>query len=208
MSEEQKKKLEPVIDGSDVTVHKRSKGQRAVESFLGEEIDSVKDHIIQDMIIPSTKDALSNMFGGIIDFFNDMFHEFIDSILFGDSATTRTKASETYVSYQGYYNKGKQKKNQPAHRTTYSTRHAIEDLEYNTMEKALKVRSELVDRIENYQQVSVAELFDLSDQTLDWAEYQEKDRIGWTDISSIGKPRRRRGKYIIPLPRPERLPEE
>ena len=66
-----KERLEPVVEHK-VTVRKKSKGQKAVESFLGEEVESVKDHIIYDMVIPSTKDALSNMFGGVIDFFNDM----------------------------------------------------------------------------------------------------------------------------------------
>ena len=78
MSEE-KKKLDPVVDGG-VTVRKKSKGKAAVESFLGEEVEEVKNHIVYDMIIPSTKDAISNMFGGVIDFFNDMMHEFIDSV--------------------------------------------------------------------------------------------------------------------------------
>ena len=201
----EKKKLDPVVE-HEVTVRKKSKGQKAVESFLGEEVESIKDQIVYDMIIPSTKDAMSNMFGSIVDFFNDMLHEFIDSILFGKDGRVKTKASQTYVSYQGYY----AKKNNPSRsrdkRESYlSTRHDIEDLDYDTMEDALRVKSELLDRIDNYKQVTVAELFDLSGKTLDWAEYQEKDRLGWTDLSMMGKPRRRRGKYILPLPRPEKL---
>lgn len=203
MSEE-KKKLDPVIDGSDVVVRKKSKGQQAVESFLGEEVSEVKNHIVQDLVIPSAKDAMSNMCGSIVDFFNDMFHEFIDTIFFGSSETRQTKASQTYVSYQGYYNKKSRSGSQTASKRE-SIRHSIEDLEYSNIEQALRVRNELIERIEHYNQVTVAELFDLSNQTLDWAEYQEKDRYGWTDPSSIGNPRRRRGKYIIPLPRPARL---
>ena len=204
MSEE-KKKLEPVIDGTNVVVKKKSKGQRAVESFLGQEAESVRDHIVDDLIIPSAKDAMSNMCGSIVDFFNDMFHEFIDAIFFGTSGeTTRTKASETYVSYQGYYSNKNKKRSIPEKKSEYS-RHSIEELEYPSFETALKVRNDLVDTIENYGQASVADLFSLSEQTLDWAEYKEKDGIGWTDPSAIGKPRRRRGRYIIPLPRPVRL---
>lgn len=215
MSEERitdpnKKKVEPVIDSSDVIVRKKSKGKKAVESFLGEEVESVKDHIVYDMIIPSTKDAMSNMCGGIVDFFNDMFHEFIDSIFFGSSEHTKTKASQTYVSYQGYYNKKSQSSGKPlSKRETYlSTRHDLEDLDFVDMETALKVRKELIELIENYNEASVADLFSLSDQTLDWAEYKEKDKFGWRDPSAIGKPRRRRGRYIIPLPRPEKLKED
>lgn len=198
---EEKKKLDPVVE-HEVTVRKKTKGQKAVESFLGEEVQSVKDHIVYDMIIPSTKDAMSNMFGGIVDFFNDMFHEFIDSVLFGPYGRTKTKASETYVSYQGYYNTSRTNQRRESY---LNTRHDIEDLDYDTMEDALRVKNELLNRIENYNQVTVAELFDLSGKTLDWAEYQEKDSLGWTNLSMIGKPRRRRGKYILPLPRPERL---
>ena len=202
----EKKKFDPVIDGKDVVVKKKSKGKKAVESFLGEEVESVKDHIVNDMIIPSTKDAMSNMCGGIVDFFNDMFHEFIDSIFFGADRERKTKASETYVSYQGYYNKPKTgNRNQLRTEKRFSTRQSIEDLEYPTFEKALKVKKELLDILENYPQVTVADLFDISEQTLDWADYQEKDKYGWTDLSSLGKPRRRRGKYILPLPKPERL---
>jgi hypothetical protein len=83
----------------------------------------------------------------------------------------------------------------------------MEDLEYINLDEALKVRNELIEQIEHYGQVSVADLFSISGQTLDWAEYKEKDGYGWTDPLSVGKPRRRRGKYIIPLPRPERLEE-
>ena len=206
ITDPKKERLESVVE-HEVTVRKKSKGQKAVESFLGEEVEEVKNHIVYDMIIPSTKDALSNMFGGVIDFFNDMMHEFIDSVLFGATEQKKTKASQTYVSYQGYYNK----KNRTTTRTTqrretvFSSRHDIEDLDYDTVEDATRVQRELIDRIETYKQVSVAELFDLSGHTLDWAEYQEKDRIGWTDPTLIGRPRRRRGKYVIPLPRPERL---
>lgn len=203
MSEE-KKKLDPVINGNDVVVRKKSKGQQAVESFLGEEVSEVKNHIVEDLVIPSAKDAMSNMCGSIVDFFNDMFHEFIDTIFFGSSEPRKTKASETYVSYQGYYNRKSNSGRRESVRTT-STRHSMEDLEYINLDEALKVRNELIEQIERYGQVSVADLFSISGQTLDWAEYKEKDGYGWTDPLSVGKPRRRRGKYIIPLPRPERL---
>ena len=204
MSEE-KKKLEPVIDGKDVVIKKKSKGQRAVESFLGQEAETVRDHIVEDLIIPSTKDALSGMCGSIVDFFNDMFHEFIDSIFFGSSESrSRSKGSETYVSYQGYYNNKNKRRSIPEKRTE-SSRHSIEELEYPSFETALKVRNDLIEQIELYGQASVADLFSLSEQTLDWAEYKEKDSIGWTDPSVVGKPRRRRGRYIIPLPRPVKL---
>ena len=212
MSEE-KKKLEPVVNGG-VTVHKKSKGKEAVESFLGEEVSEVKDHIVYDMIIPSTKDAISNMFGGIVDFFNDMMHEFIDTVLFGSSGDVpKTKASQTYVSYQGYYNsKNRSKSSRPVRESRDSSRrHTIDEIEFESderesaVEKATKVYLEMIDRIEKYHEVSVAEFFDLAGVTLDWTEEQEKDAWGWRDPSAIGKPRRRRGKYIIPLPRPERL---
>lgn len=209
MSEE-KKKLDPVINGG-ATVHKKSKSKAAVESFLGEEVESVKDHIVYDMIIPSTKDAMSNMFGSIVDFFNDMMHEFIDSIFFGSSETPRTKSSQTYVSYQGYYNKGKSRNTRLTKQTSNTRRHTIDEVEFETdeketaLEKATKVYLEMVDRIDKYNEVSVAEFFDLAGITLDWVEEQEKDAWGWKDPSAIGKPRRRRGKYIIPLPRPVSL---
>lgn len=206
---ETKKDIKPAIDGSDVVVRKKSTGRKSVESFLGEEIESVKDHIVYDMIIPSTKDAMSNMCGGIVDFFNDMFHSFIDSIFFGsDNSRTKSKGSETYVSYSGYYNKKNTSSNQSRRESHISTRYNLEDLEYPNMEKALKVRKDLIELIENYNEASVADLFYLSEQTLDWADYKEKDKFGWTDPLSIGKPRRRRGKYIIPLPRPEKLRED
>ena len=211
MSEE-KKKLDPVVDGG-VTVRKKSKGKAAVESFLGEEVEEVKNHIVYDMIIPSTKDAISNMFGGVIDFFNDMMHEFIDSVLFGASDTPRSRSSQTYVSYNGYYNsKSKTRSSRPVRETSTSTkRHTIDEIEFESdeketaVEKATKVYLEMVDRIDKYNEVSVAEFFDLAGITLDWVEEQEKDAWGWKDPSAIGKPRRRRGKYIIPLPRPVRL---
>lgn len=199
----EKKKLEPVVD-HDVTVTKKSKGKQAMESFLGEEVETVKDHILYDLVIPSSKDALSNMCGSVVDFFNDMFHEFIDSIFFGSSKTPKVKASETYVSYQGYYNK-KSSNNHRRREPLNSKRHNIEDLSYETMEDALKVRNEMKDRVDHYRQVTVAELFDLSGKTLDWAEYQEKDKWGWTDLSYLDRPRRRRGKYVLPLTKPERL---
>ena len=210
---EDKKKLDPVIDGG-ATVHKKSKGKAAVESFLGEEIEEVKNHIVYDMIIPSTKDAMSNMFGSIVDFFNDMIHEFIDSIFFGSSETPRSSSSQTYVSYQGYYNKGKTRTSRPARQvSTSSKRHTIDEVEFESdeketaLEKATKVYLEMIDRIERYNEVSVAEFFDMAHITLDWVEEQEKDAWGWKDPSAIGKPRRRRGKYIIPLPRPVSLEE-
>ena len=205
MSEE-KKKLEPVIDGKNVVVKKKSKGQQAVESFLGEEVESVKEHIVQDLIIPSTKDALSGMCGSIIDFFNDMFHDFINSIFFGSGNTPKTKASETYVSYQGYYsNKNKNHNNRKV--STVKERHDISELEYS-YEDAVRIRNELLDLDSKYPYITVAELFDLSNQTLDWVEYKEKEKFGWHDLSNLGKPRSRRGHWVLPLPRPVRIEQE
>lgn len=203
MSEE-KKKLDPVIDGKNVVVRKKSKGQRAVESFLGEEVESVKDHIVQDLIIPSTKDALSNMCGSVVDFFNDMFHDFINSIFFGSAGPTKTKSSDTYVSYQGYYSSKNKQNSSYRRESSIKERHNISELDY-TYEDAIKVRNELLDLDSKYPYITVAELFDLSNQTLDWVEYKEKEKYGWTDLSNLGYPRSRRGRWIIPLPRPERL---
>ena len=204
--------LDPVISGG-ATIRKKSKGQKAVESFLGEEVESVKDHIVYDMVIPSTKDALSNMFGGVVDFFNDMMHEFIDSILFGGS-DVKTKASQTYVSYNGYYNKNRSRSTITTKETTRrSGRHSIDEVEFESdeketaAEKAAKVYKDMIERIEMYNEVSVAEYFDMAGISLDWTEEREKDEWGWRDVSCIGRPRKRRGKYIIPLTRPERLRE-
>lgn len=198
-----KEKIDPVVK-NEVEVKKKSKVKSATESFLGEELDSVKDHIVNDMIIPSTKDAMSNMFGGIIDFFNDMIHDFIDTMLFGaDSHQQKTKASQTYVSYQGYYTK-KNNNSRQKRPVTAKEQHDISELEYQTAEDARTVLYDMQDIINSYKSVSVAELFDLSGITLDWAERKEKEKIGWTDLSGVSV-RRRRGKHILTLPRAERL---
>jgi len=111
--EEIKSKSKRVVKGR-AKIRKKSPGSNFLKSFLGDDIGSVGEYIVYEVLIPAAKDTLRDIVSGGV-----------ERLLFGDgggSSRRRDRDSgKTIVSYGQYY-KDDARRNAPRHKRTYSGR--------------------------------------------------------------------------------------
>lgn len=184
-ADKSEKKVEKVISGN-VKTREKSLSRKFSDTFLGDDIESVKGYIIFDVIIPAIKDTISNVVSNGI-----------EMLLFGETRGSGRKRNESYTSYSNYY-----KKDNKRERTrSVSSVHNFRDIILETRGEAEDVLSNLVDIAYEYGSASVADLYDLVGVTGSFTD----NRYGWSNLASARVNRARGGGYIIDLPRVEQL---
>jgi len=186
--QEKEKKVEKVVQGT-VTTRKKSLGKKFSETFLGDDIENVKGFIVFDVIVPTIKDTISNVVSSGI-----------DMLLFGEArgSNTRRQGGKSYVSYSNYYDNKRDRKPVNTQRGT----HDFRDIILETRGEAEEVLSNMVDILYDFNEVSVADLYDLCGiSNSNWTD----NKYGWTDLSGACVKRARGGGYIIDLPRAEQI---
>lgn len=182
----ERERLKPIVSKSAVVSTKKPLSQKFAETFITEDAANVKSWLISDVVIPGIKNT-------ILDMLNMMF--------FGGGSTYRRGGS--YGSYYNYANKSnvsyghwssnQQTRSQPNNMTApvdekIDYRHIV----LRDIRDANAIVDELWERIDRYNQVSVAELLDLANLT---GKYTDNN-WGWTDKREIGV-RRIGGGYLI-----------
>lgn len=173
------KKIEKVISGS-AKQKKKNDMQKFAELFVPEDVGSIKTYILLDVIIPLIKKALSDT---------------LDAVLYpGGSRTKNTTVSN--VSYNRCFDKPNER------RSTYNSSSSrggfdYEDIIFNTRGDAETVLDAMNEVISRYGVISVADLYDLSDVSMD---NYTANKYGWTDISGCKAVRIKDG-YVLKLPR-------
>lgn len=191
MSEE--KKVKPVVDKSKVVSSKKTMGKRFKEAFIQEDVNSVKNYILFDCIMPGVKNLILDT---ISMFF---FNETIDR-----RGGRRDDRGRSRTSYSSYYDKGKS-------RSSYSKREEKErrddNVDYRSIilrdrKSAEDVLAEMEDRIERYGSVSVMELLDMIGEV---SSYQDT-KWGWDDKRDL-RIRRVSSGFLIDIPEARFLEE-
>lgn len=180
---EEEKKIEKVVSGK-VKTKKKSEIRKFTDLFISDDANSVKSYIINDVLVPSIKKAIS-----------DIVTNGIDIILNGEPSKKKNSGSK--VSYRSYYD------SQNEYRSNISTksRFDYDDIVFETRgdaERVLDLMQEIIDR---YDFVSVSDLFDMADLTAPYTG----NRYGWTSIRSACVIRDNGGGYVIKLPRARAL---
>ena len=178
------KNITPVVtDKTKVKTREKSLGKKFAETFLSDDLNSVKKYALYDVIIPAIKDTIVNI-----------VKDGIEMLFYGTTKSSgSTKYSNaTYVSYSGYYN-GKQSSK------TYKQENVPDynEIILSSRGDAERVLGDMHDVIGEYGSVTVADLLEmvsLDSSFTDW-------KYGWTDLrgSSV---KRVRGGYLIVLPKP------
>lgn len=180
-----REKLKPIINKDDVVVGKKSLGTKLKEAFISEEAKDVKSYIFMDVVIPTIKNTILDI---------------IEMAFFGN-VKNRRRSRDSYssydrVSYSSYY-----KSDRDRRRDIYDERPSRpfrdEKLDYKNIvlrnrRDAEEVVSEMIKRIEEYNQASIADLFDLIDVSSSYVD----NNWGWTDPRDIGI-RRVSSGYLI-----------
>lgn len=175
-----KKKLESVVS-KPVKIKKKGEFQKLADVFISEDINSVKSHLLEDIVIPTIKKA-------IVDLVSDGI-----SILFYGSSNRNKKSNASKVSYSGYY-----KAPQDSTRQERSERNV---LEYNNIIVSSRGEAEeifvcLEELISQYGFATVSDLYECINKT---APYTASN-YGWTDISSAKIKPVREG-YLLCFPK-------
>jgi hypothetical protein len=172
-----------VISGTVVT-RKKSFGKRFIETFVGEDVDSVMGYIIHDVLIPAAKSTIADVVKGGI-----------EMLLFGDRKGSRTERDRgrSYVSYNNYSNRDRDRRD---YGNRNRSRHNFDDIILQTRGEAEEVLSNLVDLVDDYGQATVGDLYDLVGLKEDYTDR----KYGWTNLSSSSVSRVREG-YALNLPR-------
>lgn len=176
------KKVEKVISGK-VKTKKKSETRKLADVFLSEDIGNVKSYIIFDVLIPAAKKTVS-----------EVIKKGIDMILYGDTSFDTKDSRATKVSYRSYFN-------EPKDRRTSSNKIAAgynyDDVIFNSRYEAEEVLERMDELIETYDNVSVADFYDLVGITGSYTD----NKYGWTDIRTAKVVRVSGDGYMIKLPK-------
>ena len=175
--ESKEKKNEKIITGKVVT-RKKSIIEKTIEMFLPEGKTSLRDMIIEDIIVPTTKNIIADI---------------VNCVLFGEAGRSRnSSSSRSRVSYSSYYNKEDSRRDS---RPTRSFSDSYDDIILETRGEAELVIDRMREYIDSYGIVTVAELYEFIGVTKDYTTRN----YGWTNLDSARVNRIRDG-YLLVLP--------
>ena len=176
-----KKDIQPVAKAK---TKKKSEIKKFTDVFIAEDVTSVKNYIINDVLIPAAKKAIS-----------DIVTNGIDMILYGEArGKDRRRDSGSRVSYTKYYERDRDRDydRNRSRRSVYD----YDDIILESRREAEDVLNRMDDLIDAYGMVSVADLYDLVGITGNYTD----NKYGWTNLRNA-EVRRTRDGYLIKLPK-------
>lgn len=187
------KNISQIVTGK-VIKQKKSLGQKISETFFGDDTRSVSDYILQDVLIPAMKSTLSDMVGGGI-----------EMLLFGERRRSSTSniyrdRDRSYVPYNKMSRRDDRRDDRYAMTRTARSRHDFDDIILETRGEAEDVLSHMVDLIQEYDNASVADYYELVGVDANFTD----NNYGWTNLRDAYVERVRRG-YSIRLPQPKEI---
>lgn len=175
------KNLKPVAKG---TIQKKKKTgmQKFSDIFFAEDLGTVKEYILKDVVIPLLKST-----------FVSIVNNATEVAVYGETSTPKKKIPGARISYDRI--------GEPMRRRNYST---IQQKAYDYGDAIVDTRAEaeaaletLEAVIEQYDVVSVGDLFDIIGVTPEQTDYN----YGWESIANASAVRLRDGRYMLKLPR-------
>lgn len=182
------------ITTSEPVERKKSLGKRIIESFTGDDIESVGQYLVLEVLVPAAKTAIS-----------DAVSQGIERILFGAATPrtpTRSLSGTPRVSYNQYSNipRTREREREVAPRQMSRPARATHDFREIVLEsrgEADVVLARLVERIGLYDAASVADLYDMVGITGQFTDA----RWGWTSLKDARVVRVREG-FLLDFPQP------
>lgn len=178
----QKRAVEKVVRGQ-ARVKKKNGVSKIAGSFLSEDIHTVGNYILKDVLVPAIKD-----------FIEDSITNGIRMILRGDAGPRKSSSTASTVSYSRYYNNKDGDRFRPTNQT--QTVKSYDDIIFDSRGDAELVLNRMDEMIDQYGIVSVADMYEMAELS---GEYTYND-YGWNDIHSASIVRVKEG-YMIKLPR-------
>lgn len=198
--EEKKKDIKPV---SQANVKKKSAGKKFIDEFIQDDLKDIGEYILWDVIVPTSKNAISELVSGGI-----------DMLLFGkDGRSTRrggrpaggrnyssiSSSKSNGVRIVSYNDREEKKHNVTVPRNIGN----YDDLYFETRPKAEDALDELRSILREYENVSVADYFTVC-KCEELSEFTD-ERYGWTSLDGVCVYMNAPGDFRINLPRPRAL---
>lgn len=178
------KKVTPVVSKNAVVTSKKSLGEKFTETFLTEDMEDVKTWLFTDVIVPGIKNTILDMLGMI----------FFGGGNYSRGHGGRSDYGRERVSYNSYYrsDRDRDRRSEPVRGDRHNDKVDYRNIILQRREDAEKVVEEMWRRIDDYDQVSIAEMLDLMEIT---GKYTDNN-WGWTRKSDVGI-RRVSSGYLI-----------
>lgn len=174
-------------------VQKKSAIKEALRTFFAQDLPEIAEHLVIDVAIPAAKNAIT-----------DMVTQGIQQLLYGE-VDPRRKSTSGYTSYsrssrdysgRAYYEPRRPERREP--RKSKPTN--VEDLVFDTRGDAVDVIEYIAETIEEYGQVSVADLM----SSVGIQPRYTDERWGWTTTDAFELRQIREG-WLVSADRPEPL---
>lgn len=179
-AEREKRVDKPVVTGK-VSKVKSKKSSKIASAFIGEDAGNVGSYIVNDILIPSIKKAVS-----------DIVTDGVAMLLGTDKKRSGRSSSSGYVSYRSYSDDRDDR-----FRSSRTSRgYDFDNIVFDSRGEAEEVLDRMDELIDTYRSVSVADMYDLAGLSCDYTD----NKYGWTSLRSADVVRTRDG-YIIKLPR-------
>lgn len=177
------KKIEPVAQGK--KKQSKSLARKIFQTFIVEDLGTIADHIIEDILVPEIQKALVEMIRSSAE------------MMFGQSSRGRSayQRSPEYTSYSKYASTKSPVKTRPESRKRYSN--VIDDVILPTKLDAEEALDRMYEILNHYDVVSVADYYAIVGVE---SNYTDND-YGWIDLKGAHAMKVADG-YILSLPRP------
>lgn len=206
------KKPELVVKNP-VTKVEKTTGQKISEVFLGDNLKNAMRYVLEKVLIPTAKSTISELAG----MGGDVIRMTVDRMIYGDNIDNIIRSRRStgpVINYTNYSGKSRRPndtryfaENNTLPRSQTSTvttlkrvRQNFDDIVMETRSDAEEVLTRLLDYIDNYGIVSIAEYYDMIGFETTYADF----KYGWEELGQAHISRVRDG-YVLHLPRPIQL---
>lgn len=182
--------IEKIVEGK-VTTRKLPWYKRMVRSMVADDVGSMREWIFAEVIVPSVRNLLADTIKGST-----------DRVLYGQSRARRGIAGGVdrpglRTRYDKMHDPGEPRRMLSR---DARARHDFDEVVLETRSEAVEVIEAMIDYIDRYGSVTVANMYDFLGVTGSYADRN----YGWTDLRTADV-RQIRGGWLLDLPRPELL---
>lgn len=170
--------------------------------------------VMEEVIIPRSKESMRNMSTSIVDMFAEAMRNFIDKVLYPDGNVPYKKTNPqnggVYTGITNYTSFsrpiGNYQQQKPVETISHRPGNEVKYVWVWTEDDAKKLTGALKEDIENYGYVKVATLYEILKEKTTMADFT----YGWTDVNTIryyydSNRRADEPKWFIDLPKPEKI---
>lgn len=196
-----KPKQEQIVKSSHVSIKKQSAWKKAKHRIFEQEGAELKEYVVNDVLIPSIKDTISNIVANGIDI-----------LLYGEAKHTLNRkqgvlgGSTRYGNYVSYNSISSNKPTGPNNRSRLGSsdgirsRLSLDDFIFQNRREALDILDRMSTILTDYGIVTVADLYDMCGLKTPYTF----NNYAWKDLSTAGVSLTRDG-YLLNLPTPQAL---